>query len=230
MVMDNDANRQIGQSSLTISKDFFLLIPLLGSALAVTYDVGFFVGVNLHLFSLFSLSEHIVFALEALPPALLIAFLVGLANYFRGPIKQQAGAHSRISMALAIILTSAVLVIVLLSKVYVVTALIVVGAIFITLSFELESVPGRAVTLYAAATTIAFVFGYNDGVQYLYPSGSIGRASRAITTIETKSDGKIDATVMRSGERGVLFFDVKNKQVTLLRWDEIKQISTANAP
>jgi hypothetical protein len=49
------------------------------------------------------------------------------------------------------------------------------------------------------------------------------------TKIETKDHGSIDVRLIRSGDRGVLFFDEKNNQVTLLRWDEIKQISTVQA-
>lgn len=40
--------------------------PLLASSLAVTYDVGFFVGIGIGFFSFFSLSEHLVFALQSL--------------------------------------------------------------------------------------------------------------------------------------------------------------------
>jgi hypothetical protein len=49
------------QPTITISKESLLfLIPLVGSTLAVTYDVGFFFAIGLDYFSLFSLSEHIV--------------------------------------------------------------------------------------------------------------------------------------------------------------------------
>ena len=51
-------------------KDFFVLSPIIGTALALIYDVGYFYGVGISYFTLFSLSEHIVFALPALPVAL----------------------------------------------------------------------------------------------------------------------------------------------------------------
>jgi hypothetical protein len=46
------------------------------------------------------------------------------------------------------------------------------------------------------------------------------------TTIDTKSAGAIEARIINSGDRGILFFDVKNNQVIFLRWDEVKQITT----
>src|SRR4051812_23785803 len=55
------------------AKDFFVLIPLVGTTLAALYEVGFFYGIGISYFTLFSLSEHIVFALTALPLALGLA-------------------------------------------------------------------------------------------------------------------------------------------------------------
>lgn len=64
--------------------------PLLASSLAITYDVGFFVGVGTGFFSFFSLSEHLVFALQSLPFAippvaiLLFSFTTGWYGYRLG--------------------------------------------------------------------------------------------------------------------------------------------------
>jgi hypothetical protein len=54
-------------------KDFVVLVPLLATALAVMYDVGYFTQFDLSYFSFFSLSEHVVFALSALPFALIVS-------------------------------------------------------------------------------------------------------------------------------------------------------------
>src|SRR6266478_1290226 len=50
-----------------------LVGPLVASSLAIFYDVGFFFGIGTGYFSFFSLAEHLVFALQALPIALLLA-------------------------------------------------------------------------------------------------------------------------------------------------------------
>ena len=67
-------------------KDWIVMLPLAGSILALTYDVGFFYGIGLPYFTLFSLSEHILFALQVLPQAI-TAFLIvpiGVMSYRLG--------------------------------------------------------------------------------------------------------------------------------------------------
>jgi hypothetical protein len=56
-------------------KEFLVTLPVLGSALAVTFDVGYFTALDINYFNIFSISEHITFALEVLPTALAISIL-----------------------------------------------------------------------------------------------------------------------------------------------------------
>jgi hypothetical protein len=63
------------------------LAPVIGTVLAVTYDVGYFWGVDPAFFSMFS--EHLVFAAQAIPLAVVmtVAIFSGvalLANYQTG--------------------------------------------------------------------------------------------------------------------------------------------------
>src|SRR6476660_1090273 len=53
-------------------KDFITLVPIFATALAIFYDVGYFYGFDINYFSFFTLNEHIVFALQALPVAILV--------------------------------------------------------------------------------------------------------------------------------------------------------------
>ncbi len=55
------ADDALNQSELGFLKDQLLLVPALGTALAIAYDVGYFNGVDISFFTLFSISEHIVF-------------------------------------------------------------------------------------------------------------------------------------------------------------------------
>jgi hypothetical protein len=52
-------------------------IPVFSAGIAIAFDVGYFWGIDINLFTLFSLAEHILFALEAAPFALvlIVAFL-----------------------------------------------------------------------------------------------------------------------------------------------------------
>jgi hypothetical protein len=59
-------------------REFAVLVPVFGTAIAITYDVGFFWGLDINYFTLFSLIEHIVFAIEALPLALGLSFVLAV--------------------------------------------------------------------------------------------------------------------------------------------------------
>jgi hypothetical protein len=50
----------------------------LAPLLAVTFDVGFFYAIEINFFTLFSLSEHVLFALQALPVAIVILLFVSI--------------------------------------------------------------------------------------------------------------------------------------------------------
>lgn len=58
------------------SKELAIFIPLIGTVIAISYDVGYFYGIDIKFFTLFSVTEHIAFALEATPIALAVALSV----------------------------------------------------------------------------------------------------------------------------------------------------------
>lgn len=64
------------EPQLLSPKELVVLIPLIGTAIAMSYDVGYFWGIDINLFTLFSVTEHIVFALQAAPFALGVAFVL----------------------------------------------------------------------------------------------------------------------------------------------------------
>jgi hypothetical protein len=69
---DKISHRTVEQWSL---KDGLVLVPFLASALALTWEVGYFLKIGDGSFGLFTLSEHITFAIQALPFALGITTL-----------------------------------------------------------------------------------------------------------------------------------------------------------
>ncbi|MGA8294026.1 MAG: hypothetical protein WB820_16340, partial [Rhodoplanes sp.] len=72
-------------------KELLVAVPFLGSSIAVAYDVGFFYGIDIHLFTLFSITEHITFALEALPFAMVVAgaALTAMRSPLPRPVERQ---------------------------------------------------------------------------------------------------------------------------------------------
>jgi hypothetical protein len=61
------------------AKNLAVLLPVFGTAICVTFDVGYFWGIDINFFTAFSLSEHIVFAIQAVPIAVVAMTLVALA-------------------------------------------------------------------------------------------------------------------------------------------------------
>jgi hypothetical protein len=53
MALDNEGGNKAAPPDFEIAKDLLFLVPLLGTALAITYDVGYFSGINLYFFSFF---------------------------------------------------------------------------------------------------------------------------------------------------------------------------------
>ena len=80
-MVDNDTKQRLAEN-FVVSKDFLVLVPLLAAGVALTFDVGYFSGIDINLFTLFTSSEHIVFALEALPLALLFVFFVAVMIFY----------------------------------------------------------------------------------------------------------------------------------------------------
>jgi|SRR5579872_5953217 len=78
------------ESNIDIFRLATVMGPLAATSLAVTYDVGFFAGIGIDFFSFFTLGEHVVFALQAIPffippmLTLLIWYATGRISYQRG--------------------------------------------------------------------------------------------------------------------------------------------------
>jgi hypothetical protein len=175
-----------------------------------------------------------VFALEVLPLALLGAFVTSLLLDFHRPARTSPYARVVLFVALAVPLTG-------ITFNYFLNAPIglTIGAVAATVSLILAEdskiLIKRVAFVFVSAIILAYTAGYIIATPHLPPIPRYLKfieplRTVATTTIETKSGGTITAKVMRSGDRGVLFYNEQTNQATLLRWDEIKQINTTQAP
>lgn len=214
---------------VALRKEFIFLIPLLGSALAITYDVGYFAGVGGSFFTLFSLNEHIVFALQALPIALfaataLVLFLHYLDRRFIRLVHKRSPVIFWSVLVLSALTLLAVSTVLLPWSAFALMMLSVSCA-SLPVSPWMAPVP-RAIFASFAAAMFTFSFGYAVAVRSVQTPDRLVPNMRALATIETKSGGgAIQGKILRSGERGLLIFEPDKKRATMLRWDEIKQIS-----
>jgi hypothetical protein len=223
---------------------FFPAVPLVGATIAVCFDVGYFYGVGIDYFTFFSLTEHIGFALEALPVALVIAISVMFttvtteapvtwygdraiseANDLSRPVQERLSRLKRKKAQLQIV---AALLFLLLacgsaylwhaeyfrSFLYII---VVIAMLLVRVTTKKEwHVP---ILLLIMGCTGALLFGEFAGSSYI-------SQTTAIDTIVPKSGEAIPANVIRSGERGVLYAKpVQGGIVEFTKWDEIKSIS-----
>jgi hypothetical protein len=80
----------VDEVKLDIFKIITVIGPLTATSLAITHDVGFFVGIGIGFFSFFTLGEHIVFALQAIP-VFIVPVAVFLMWYAGGWIGYKQG-------------------------------------------------------------------------------------------------------------------------------------------
>ena len=86
-----------------IFKIWSVVVPLIATTLAVTFDVGYFYGLDINYFTFFSLSEHIVFALQALPIVIgiLVFAPILLALQYFIPARPKGGGKKKELIAAA---------------------------------------------------------------------------------------------------------------------------------
>jgi hypothetical protein len=233
-------------------KDMAILLPLLGIVLAVTYDVGFFYGVGIEYFTLFSLQEHILFALQITPIALAVALTLpsGIAAYRAGrnaaerdtppiptgkvepaellAIREKVQAYFRRSqrslfwfsllfLALGILATA--------THQYFGGAIAITSGVGGLLGYQLKG---------SSVPTIYFALWYL--VLYIIASFALGmqmawgalHSEKPRQVITTASAGPLSATLIRSGDRGMMVFDPVTRGVRFVLWNDVKGFQSAN--
>jgi hypothetical protein len=203
-------------------KEALVVVPLIGSVLAITYDVGYFYGVDIYFFTFFSVTEHLVFAMEAVPIAFILAvfitFLVGTDRGRKYLDIEAEKATKRPRQPWFTYLTAAGCVGLALmyghaSIIGALVAGIVTGYLY-TVS------PPRNVVLTSTGAAVLFVawtYGFDMGHSYLKQ----GDASHSIQT----GNQALAVNIIRSGDKGVLYYEPKEKQIAFLKWDQIQKIS-----
>jgi hypothetical protein len=215
---------------------YITYIPLLAATIALSFDVGFFYAIEINFFTLFSLSEHILFVLQALPAAIVLLFVVAilLPVFSYEPKKHlpQApptmGKYKRIAAIVAV----AVLVVGLISFVaYIVwtseplarlfTIFISVFIIPPFIALQFAEARFRQLRILTTAILICVVISFAFGMA----SGAGLRNSNTINVVKLKANqSPIIGVVIRSGERGVLLYERTSNLVRFEPWEAINSI------
>jgi hypothetical protein len=217
------------QSAFSV-KEWLVFLPVLGSFLAVVYDLGFFYGVDIRYYTIFSLPEHIGFALQAIPLAFSLAtgFVVGWLLRAKSRSAPRGSLRQRLTKrGIAIFWTYIVVVIAtavaegFLKQYYGASILFLIVAVSAFIFFVDEFRVAIFAVLFGAVALI-FLLGGHGGEELL--------AGKTVTQSITLKEGQdeLRGILVRSGDRGILFFDMGKRVVSLVPWDGIKRIQSVN--
>jgi hypothetical protein len=229
------------------ARDLLIAVPIVGTILAVTYDVGFFLGLDISLFTLFSLPEHIVFALQAIPIVFFLAVLVAaaIAGRLHGErtgaavVARILGAASeesveaRLDTEMRRIRRNVFWTAVGLGLLGIVMAL--GGAYFYASIFGLCILMGLgdhflpeqyhpSKRLPWSMSFCVFVMSFTLGLQNARDVWAQRSPTESIL-LAGQSNGT-SGRLIRSGDRGLLFFDPAKKAISFILWNDVKGIQT----
>jgi len=235
---------------LSVVKTLATTIPILSGMTALTYDVGFFYGVQISYFTFFTLTEHLAFAIQAIPSAFLFAFWVVSAiitnRYMENKEATQISEieaslpkmpHEQI-VALANKLTRREKLKAVLRPIFIIAWVGLLAALLYNRSFVLALwfgvVPifqyywdvATATTVNRIITTVlAITFTLCIAFCFGIERAESNISSSIVSRVSTDAN-VINARVLRSGERGMLVYAVDDKQLQFLKWDSIKQVDS----
>src|ERR1700731_487283 len=129
----------------TYKKEAIALFPIFGTVLAITFDVGYFIKLDFNLFNVFSVSDHVSFAMQLIPFIAVASLVVVVNSFVEGYLKrgELLGRTPMFWIFFAILLfsTLAAFTTYWFSKNYVLLFAIIIGAMAVLAFFLLGFVP-----------------------------------------------------------------------------------------
>jgi hypothetical protein len=220
-------------------KDGLVAIPSLASALALSWEVGYFLKIGGGSFGLFSLVEHITFAVQALPFALFLTTLAVVTVFTRLFVGTAPSLTRRMSsFFLSGAFTGALFKLVLeLSGLRMDVGLVIISILAGVPLFLILTVPRELLKSWiviSLSLLLTFVLALAIGVETARvqitntQTSSIIRAGEKGKEAETEIEIKV--RILRTGERGVLYFDPAARNFGLLPWVSVKRIDWVLSP
>jgi hypothetical protein len=203
-------------------KDLIVALPLFVSALALTFDVGYFQALDIDYLSSFSLTEHIVLSMQALPLASTLA-MASVAYFVMGErsVRGWFGADGDVRLKIGYALF-AVLGVVGLGAAYVGLWAVSLGCISAAMTVLVGGMASRPAEV-VGFMLIPVAMGISWGAGYDMASDRRFRPAR--THVLKTDTGDVEGTLLATGERGILFQFANTKEIGVVRRDGIKQIS-----
>jgi hypothetical protein len=224
------------------TRDVLVALPFLGSAIAMSWEVGSFIpvsGIGGGSFGLFSLSEHLSFAIEALPIGLVFAAMLPIVFSASMPPRRLPlrpsranGRSIRIGMRVGV------------------TILALIGTGIAALGIYERSSPMLVLSFAAFALTATFAL--YPPAMFLWPKQLfIGAAAFAMATAMALgvdytrlilnfpgrhtvhaviNDISKEVVVLRTGERGLLIYEPDSRHFAFSKWDAVKGFDWPRQP
>jgi len=229
------------QTEVTFPKEMLVFIPLVGTVIAISFDVGYFSGIDINFFTLFSLTEHVVFALEASPFALAAAVAVTLAVKLRVGetlieklsksksdeklIEKLSKSKSRSKIEIVVLVTLMVAGLAIIALSFYLTHFFWMVFVALLAGGVVSWVKHRTLpkaTLYSIVgvlvITAAFVWGYDIAADYTTNNKVVHHS------IQFENETH-EVNLIRSGDRGVLYYEPTSAQVVFVRWETVKKLT-----
>ena len=219
-------------------KDALIAIPFLASALALTWEVGYFGRISGGAFGLFSIAEHLTFALQALPIALVVAMpaVAGLAIVnlwkplaLRSRTARKIDSLNRFGVLDLLAIGTALFAAWYLNADLLLILTLILGYVPYLLILNAPSWLLRHPLLVYAGVLTAFYGALTVGS---VSAQTEIQSSRPLNSIKTGEKGKdieteIKVRILRTGDRGVLYFDPATRTFDLLPWDYVRRVDWA---
>jgi hypothetical protein len=212
------------------TKDWVVLLPTLASGLAITYELGSFLPLGTRAFGLFSLTDHLLWALQVVPYSILLIGVALIGNiYSRAYFQRRKAAASFqrprrgwtafvfslifavVWLSLGVMLPSATVLTIGLAALAIVftpttdagkqAAKVLIGLFILGVSFSL-----------GVDSTRRFL-NHGKPAQFQFSNGDVKKL-----------------LLVRSGDKLTLLFDKEPGQFLLIKLDELKSIAWDRTP
>ena len=228
-----------------------VVTPVFATSIAVIYDVGFFFGLDIGFFTFFTFSEHLVFALQAIPFALpaalgILGFIVttwwGYHKVIRdgeeagekaktmtqaerdawvAKLQKQIDRNKKIDPWVKLAFALSGIASISVGA-YTTGFLIFVSMLATSLVYPTENL--KSATVRASLLVLAVGGTWCSAFLVGYERSQAILATKTPSETITVDSKDIPAKLVRGGDRGVLFLSLENKKLNFLRWETIKKI------
>jgi hypothetical protein len=214
-------------------REFFVILPLFGTGVAISFDVGYFTKLDINLFNVFSVSEHVAFALQLVPAIVLVSMIIIISSFAESYLKQKQANKGADKILMAILLAAVVVVFIasLYFRTYLLFFIVCVG--FVAIGIVGTSLfVSRSLLQYNVLPMIAAMLIIVGAVMLGLDTASRHQNSRTYNYFIRTVAADLRGRVLRSGDRGLLIFE-QTRGLMLLPWVEIKEVAekkTATPP